>query len=208
MNIVLFGIQGSGKGTLVLDLEKHLKFSLISMGQLLREEVATGSALGKRLKEIMDKGNLVDAETIMKVIGKKLSNTTGICIFDGFPRNKEQADALEKVANVDLVLYLNLPKEKAIERIVNRLTCKVCGNIASRLSTNSTKCSKCGGQLATRSDDTHEAVEKRFKLYESETYPLLEKYRAQGKVVELDATKTPKEVLDMALKVIKNEHKN
>ena len=105
----------------------------------------------------------------MKVIGKKLSYTNGICIFDGFPRNNEQAEALEQVANIDLVIYLNLPKDKAIERIVNRLTCKDCGNISSKLIAESTKCSKCGGKLETRSDDTREAVEKRFKLYESET---------------------------------------
>ena len=117
MNIVLFGIQGSGKGTLVLDLEKHIKFSLISMGQLLRDEVATGSELGNHIKSIIENGNLVDINTILKVIGNKLSNNNDIVIFDGFPRNKEQAEALEKIAKIDLVLHLNLSKEQAVQRI-------------------------------------------------------------------------------------------
>lgn len=202
MNIILFGIQGSGKGTLVLELEKHLKFSLISMGQLLRDEVATGSEIGKQLKETMDKGNLVETKTIMQVLDKKLSTTSGIVIFDGFPRNKEQADELDKIAKVDLVLYLNLPKKVAIERILNRLTCSKCGNITKKCGNLNLKCEKCGGELISRSDDTLEAVEKRFELYEKETYPLLKKYRAQGVVVEVDASKTPAEVLDIAMKVI------
>ena len=76
MNIVLLGIQGSGKGTLVLDLEKHLDFSLISMGQLLRDEVATGSVLGQQIAKLIDNGMLVTIDMIKQVIGKKLNNTT------------------------------------------------------------------------------------------------------------------------------------
>lgn len=208
MNIVLFGIQGSGKGTLVLDMEKHLDFSIISVGQLLREEISTGSDMGKYLQEIINKGLLVDTKTIMNVVKEKLTKTKDIVIFDGFPRNQEQAEEFDKIAKVDLVIYLNLPKEIAIKRILSRLTCSKCGNITSKLLENSTICSKCGGKLVVRSDDTAEAVEKRFEQYFNDTYPLLEKYKKGSKVVEVDATKTPKEVLDFVLEVIKNEHYN
>lgn len=203
MNIVLLGIQGSGKGTLVLELEKHLDFSLISVGLLLREEIATGSKLGKYISSVIDKGNLLDTKTVMSVIDEKLKNTKDITIFDGFPRNKEQADALDKIAKVDLVIYLNLSKDIAKERILNRLSCIKCGNVTSKLITKSTKCSKCGGKLEVRADDTPEAVEKRFEQYFNNTYPLLKKYKAESKVIELDATKPTSELLNIILEVIK-----
>ena len=207
MNIVLLGIQGSGKGTLVLALEKHLDFSLISVGLLLREEIATGSKLGKYISSVIDNGNLLDTKTVMDVIDEKLKRTKDINIFDGFPRNKEQAKALDKIAKVDLVIYMNLPKEIAKERILNRLTCTKCGNVTSKLFENSTICSKCGGQFAVRADDTPQDVDKRFEQYEKLTYPLLKKYQAETKVLELDATKPTSELLDIVLEVI-NEHNN
>ena len=207
MNIVLLGIQGSGKGTLVLELEKHLDFSLISVGLLLREEIATGSKLGKYISSVIDNGNLLDTKTVMDVIDEKLKRTKDINIFDGFPRNKEQADALDKIAKVDLVIHLNLPKDIAKERILNRLTCTKCGNVTSKLFENSTICSKCGGKLYVRADDNPQAVEKRFEQYEKLTYPLLKKYQAETKVLELDATKPTSELLDIVLEVI-NEHNN
>ena len=207
MNIVLLGIQGSGKGTLVLELEKHLDFSLISVGLLLREEIATGSELGKYISSVINSGNLLDTKTVLEVIDEKLKRTKDINIFDGFPRNSEQAEALDKIAKVDLVIYLNLPKEVAKERILNRLTCTKCGNVTSKLFEKSTICSKCGGELAVRADDTPEAVEKRFEQYKELTYPLLKKYKAETKVLELDATKPTSELLDIVLEVI-NEHNN
>lgn len=204
MNIVLIGIQGSGKGTLVLELQKHFNISLISVGQLLREEIATGSERGKKIKERIDKGFLADIDIVMDIIQNKLSTTSAeFTVFDGFPRDTEQADRLDKIANVDLAIYLNLDKAVAVERIVNRLTCSKCGFITTKQEAVDNKCPKCDGVLATRSDDIVEAVNKRFELYEKETYPLLERYKARGVVVEIDANRTPQEVLESVLKVIK-----
>ena len=208
MNIVLIGIQGCGKGTLVAGLEKHYDFDLISVGQLLRDEVATGSALGQEIAKIIDGGNLVTIDMIKQVIGKKLNKTKDITIFDGFPRNNEQANMLDEIANVDLVVYLNLSKEMAVERISNRLNCSNCGNITSAKLTNSGICEKCGGKLVKRNDDTPEAVEKRLELYLKETYPLLERYKKRGVVLEVDASKSRQEAFEEVYKVIKNEHKN
>lgn len=207
MNIILLGIQGSGKGTLVADLEKHLDFNLISVGQLLRDEVSTGSEEGKYIKSLQDAGKLVDIDIVMKVLDKKLSNKThDITIFDGFPRNKVQADELDKIANVDMAIHLNLSKEVAIDRVMNRLNCTQCGHITNRRVHNSETCPKCGGKLVQRSDDTVEGVNKRFELYENETLPLIERYRDRGVLVEVDADKTPTEVASEVLKVI-NEYK-
>ncbi len=204
MNIVLLGIQGSGKGTLVLELQKHFDISLISVGQLLRDEIATGSDLGKIIKDKIDKGLLADIEIVMNTIKNKLSKTNStLTIFDGFPRNKEQADKLDEILTIDLVIYLNLSKEEAINRILNRLTCSKCGFITKKQNIDSLMCPECGGNLAQRSDDTLEALNKRFELYEKETYPLLERYKARGVVVEINANQTSNEVLNDVLKVIK-----
>lgn len=204
MNIVLLGIQGSGKGTLVLDLQKKLDFTLISVGQLLRDEVATGSELGKYIKNLQDKGELVDTKIVMDTLNKKLSNNKSKnVIFDGFPRSKEQADELDKICRVDKVIYLNLSKDVAINRILNRLTCEKCGYVTSKLKEKTYICSKCGGKLSARTDDTIEGVNKRFENYEKETFPLIERYRKTGVLVEIDANRTPNEVFEDVMKVIK-----
>ena len=148
MNIVLLGIQGSGKGTLVQDLSNKLDFTLISVGALLRDEIATGSKLGKIIKSKTDKGELVDLSIVMDTINKKLStNKKSIVIFDGFPRSSEQADELDKICNVDLAIYLNLKKEDALKRIMNRLTCSKCGNITTRVKCPDLICPVCKGNL-------------------------------------------------------------
>ncbi|MGN0787583.1 MAG: adenylate kinase family protein [Candidatus Onthoplasma sp.] len=207
MNILLIGIQGCGKGTLVAGLEKHINFSLISMGQLLRDEIATGSALGKKIKEKIDAGMLVDMDIIMKTVQNKLAHDKNeIKIFDGFPRNLEQAEALDKIANVDLVIHLIITKELAIERLEKRLTCAKCGYITRTDKVSNNVCPECGGELVHRSDDTIESINKRFSIYENETYPLIDRYKRRGvKVAEIesiDANKT----LDEVLKVLNGYH--
>ena len=206
MNIVLLGIQGSGKGTLVADLSNYLDFTLISVGQLLRNEVATGSELGKHIHKLQTAGNLVDTKIVVDVIKNNLKNSKGITIFDGFPRNSEQADELDTITKVDLVLYLKLSKSEAKKRILGRLTCKNCGYISNSSFELKKVCPICGDDLITRSDDTLESIEKRFKIYEQETYPLLERYAEAGIVEEIEVV-SREVVLEKALRVI-NEYNN
>jgi len=206
MNIVLIGIQGCGKGTLVAGLEKHIDFSLVSMGQLFRDEIATGSALGQEIKKIIDRGELVGMDIVMSTIKSKLDNDESpIKIFDGFPRNLEQAKALDQITKVDLVVHLDLPKEEAIKRLLNRLTCADCGFITRKDAVTSNVCSECGGELVSRSDDTLESIEKRFAIFEKETYPLLEKYKKQGVRVETIESINKDKTLNTVLKVL-NEY--
>ena len=208
MNIVLIGIQGSGKGTLVSSLEKHLDLNVISTGQLLRDEVATGSALGKHIKEIQMNGGLVELDIVMDVLNKKLkSNNKKITVFDGFPRNMEQANALDKLAKPDIVIYLNLTKEVAVDRILSRLTCSKCGQIYNTKRINTLVCPNCGGKLEQRFDDTIESINKRFEGFYKDTYPLIDKYKKDNVLFEVDASGTPDQVAETCLKVI-NEHNN
>ena len=201
MNIILIGIQGCGKGTLVAGLEQHFDISLISMGQLLREEIATGSDLGKFIKETIDKGELVSNDIVIETLKKKLANTGDeLTIFDGFPRNMEQLELLNKIANVDLVIHLNLSKDVAIDRILNRLTCSSCGYITRKQEVSSDSCPHCCGKLITRSDDTLEGINKRF-----ETYPLIDRYKKLGVRVETIDSIDKNETLHAVLKVL-NEY--
>ena len=208
MNIVLIGIQGSGKGTLVSSLEKHLDLNVISTGQLLRDEVATGSALGKHIKEIQMNGGLVELDIVMDVLNKKLkSNNKKITVFDGFPRNTEQANALDKLAKPDIVIYLNLTKEVAVDRILSRLTCSKCGQIYNTKRINTLVCPNCGGKLEQRFDDTIESINKRFEGFYKDTYPLIDKYKKDNVLFEVDASGTPDQVAETCLRII-NEHNN
>ena len=206
MNIVLIGIQGCGKGTLVAGLEKHIDFSLVSMGQLFRDEIATGSSLGQEIKKIIDRGELVGMDIVMSTIKNKLEkDSSPIKIFDGFPRNLEQAEALNEITNVDLVIHLDLAKEEAIKRLLNRLTCADCGFITRKDAVTSNVCQECGGELVSRSDDTLESIEKRFAIFETVTYPLLEKYKQLGVRVETIESINKDETLNTVLKVL-NEY--
>ena len=207
MNIILIGIQGCGKGTLVAGLEKHIDFSLVSMGQLFRDEIATGSELGQEIKKVIDRGELVGMDIVMSTVKKKLeTDASPIKIFDGFPRNLEQANALNTITKVDLVIELNLSKEVAIQRLLNRLTCSKCGYITRRDAVTSTVCPECAGELIARSDDTLESIEKRFAIYEKETYPLLEKYKKQGVRVETIDSSEKEKTLATVLKVLNEYH--
>lgn len=206
MNIILIGIQGCGKGTLVAGLEKHIEFSLVSMGQLFRDEIATGSSLGQEIKKIIDRGELVGMDIVMSTVKKKLeTDNNSIKIFDGFPRNLEQAEALDKITNVDLVIHLDLSKEIAVERLLNRLTCADCGYITKKSAVSSNVCPECNGKLVSRSDDTLESIEKRFAIFEQVTYPLLDKYKKQGVRVETIESIDAEETLNAVLKVL-NEY--
>ena len=203
MNIILIGIQGCGKGTLVSGLEKHYDISLISMGQLLRDEISTGSNLGKTIKETSDRGELVSTDIVVETLKKKLASVGDeLTIFDGFPRNMEQLELLNTIANVDLVIHLNLSKNVAIERILNRLTCADCGYITTKQAASDDTCPQCCGKLVQRSDDTLEGINKRFEIYEKETYPLLERYEKQGVRVETIDSIDKETTLNAVLKVL------
>lgn len=207
MNIILLGMQGSGKGTVVYNLEQHLDFALVSPGQILRQEVLTGSELGKYIHQIQVSGQLVDTDLVIETILSTLKNNEkNIVIFDGFPRNLEQLEKFEKYSKFDLVIHLDLDKETAIKRMANRLVCTSCGHTTS-VDKVSTMICKCGGFLNKRADDTEEGIKKRLAIYESETKPLLEIFRKRGIVRDIDANRYPTEIVNDVLKVI-NECNN
>lgn len=196
MKIILLGAPGSGKGTISELLIKKNNYKHISTGNLFREAIQNQDELSIRIKDILNSGKLVD-DNITNEIAKKaileVHKNTSNFILDGYPRNINQAKFLNNLIDIDKVFYLNIQKEKLLERIVGRRICLNCNTIYN-LNTSSkpkveNKCDNCNSVLVQRKDDSLETANKRISLYLEETYPLIEYYTNQNKLIELDVDK-------------------
>jgi adenylate kinase len=187
MRIVLMGLQGSGKGTQAKIISETLGVPHISTGDLLR---SLGGELKKQIDEYILKGKLVPDEMIIKILKERISKPD--CkkgfILDGFPRNLNQADELEKQIEIDKYFEIFINDEEAVKRISGRWNCKNCGTSYNIITAPKPKiqgkCDKCNVDLFQRQDDTEEAIKKRLEVYHKDTEPILEKYdviRINGK---------------------------
>lgn len=192
MRIVLLGAPGSGKGTQAKLLSGKYKIPQISTGDVLRAAVEAGTELGKKAKAAMNAGQLVSDDIVLGIIQERLSkpDTRAGFILDGFPRNIPQAQALDAMLArmgqpLQLALLVDVDQEVLMKRLTGRRTCGACGaiyNIYFSPPKTPGKCDKCGGVLQHRSDDNEETVNKRLKVYEEQTSPLVSYYKAQGKL--------------------------
>ena len=195
MKLVIFGAPGAGKGTLAVMLAQRLKLKKISLGDMLREEAKKNTPLGNTLAEYMQKGALVDDKIVAQVIKENITEED--FILDGYPRNINQALTLdeilkEKGLNLDYFIYLNASEQTIIERLSGRRVCAKCGAIYHIKNMPPKKegvCDICGGQLITRKDDTVEVIKKRWNVFQAEATPIIEHYRKQGKLIEVDSNK-------------------
>ncbi len=176
------GAPGAGKGTQASILSKEFSVPKIATGDMLRLEADDGTELGKGAEEYMRKGLLVPDGMIIEMVRRRLARED--CgegfILDGFPRNLKQARALEGMGSVDLVIYLEVGEEDAIERFADRRACSECQAVYHlRFSPprSSDKCDLCGGELYQREDDREEVVLRRFRTYREMTKPLVDFYR-------------------------------
>jgi len=207
MNLILIGIQGSGKGTQADLLSKDYKLAHISVGELLREEVSKKTALGKKIKKIMDKGELVPhnistnltANEIKKI--EKSKKFKGY-ILDGFPRNLEQAKELMKFAKIDCVINFTLSDSDAKKRIMSRVECSGCGSIYSTLKYKRKTCQKCNGILKRRTDDNDAAVIKRIRTFHKLTEPVIKFYKKNGLLRDVDGKNSVKKVYSDTKKIL------
>ena len=182
MRMVLLGPPGSGKGTYASRLNSVLGVPHISTGDMVREEIKAQTELGKTIKRYSDKGELVPDEIIIQLLAERLKKPGAEkgFILDGFPRTPPQAEALDKIAKLDLVINLNVPDEIIIARLSNRLTCRKCGAIYNRLTLKPKLdeiCDLCGGELYQRDDDKPEVIKERLNVYRRNTEPLIEYYK-------------------------------
>lgn len=215
MKMIFLGPPGAGKGTYASRLTPILKLPHISSGDMVRDEIKAQTQLGKLMKEYSNKGKLGPDEIMIKILAKRLRkpDCKKGCILDGFPRTIKQAEALEKILKIDLVINLNVPDEIIIKRLSNRLTCKKCGTIYNKLTLKPEKdniCDKCGGQLYQREDDKPKVIQERLNVYRKKTEPLIEYYKKKGllKDVRCDDLTIPPEVIVEKIKLIINSVKN
>lgn len=204
MKLVLLGPPGAGKGTLSGNLVKELGFLHLSAGDMLRSEMKKGSEIGKKAKSFVESGTLVPDDLIIDMMINVLDgedNKVGI-ILDGFPRTVAQAEALDKKMKPDLAVNISTPYDLIIERLSGRLLCKNCGAIYNTMSYNKDTCEKCGGELYQRDDDKPETVANRLKVYEEQSKPLIDYYKNQGILKELDGSKDSKVLVEEFKKIM------
>lgn len=198
--VILLGAPGSGKGTQAKVMVSEMRYNHLSTGDLLRAEVAKKSELGNKISDIINSGALVDDATVLELLRVNCDLTGGKYIFDGFPRNVEQAIALDKevlVGSDSVALYFDLDLSVIRDRIINRRSCRDCGKIYNLLINAPSKdgvCDSCGGEVYQRKDDNAEVVENRLNVFKSTIDPVLEYYHSKGILRKLDASLSPDDV--------------
>ena len=204
MNIILLGAPGAGKGSQAAKISEYYKIPHISTGDIFRKNIKEQTALGKLAKTFIDAGNLVPDDVVIDLVKDRLSNDD--CkngyILDGFPRTIPQAIALDKVADIDVVLNIDVPFDVIEDRLTGRRVC-ICGATyhVSQLNGRDT-CENCGQKLFIRDDDKIETVKARLKVYEEQTAPLVEYYQGLGLVKTIKGRDTVDETFEEVRKVL------
>jgi adenylate kinase len=196
MRIILIGAPGSGKGTQAKFLTEKYNIPQISTGDLLRAAVIAKTPLGRQAKAVMDAGQLVPNDIVMGMIRERITrpDAENGFVLDGFPRNLEQAESLDKLLDklarpIDVVLQLDADFDLLMQRMVGRLTCVSCGalfNSFTKPPAIDDRCDLCGGPLHHRSDDNEETIDRRLKIYVTHTRPLSTRYQQQNKLHVID----------------------
>ncbi|HEV7462296.1 MAG TPA: adenylate kinase [Methyloceanibacter sp.] len=213
MNLVLLGPPGAGKGTQAKLLEDSRSLVKLSTGDMLRAAVAAGTELGRRAGDIMERGELVPDDLVIKLIAERIDAKGGGkgFILDGFPRTIAQAEALDRLfkergKKLDRVIVMEVDDDALVERIAGRFACADCGegyHDLYKMPKVPGVCDRCGGtQFVRRRDDNEQVVRLRLKAYHAQTEPLIDYYTRQGKVRAVDGMAdiaTVQEEIDQAL---------
>jgi len=194
--IIFLGAPGAGKGTQAATVARELNLVHIATGDLFRQAIEKGTELAMQAKSYMEKGMLVPDEVTIQMVQERIAAPdceTGV-IFDGFPRNLKQAEALDgalaqRGKAIDKVVYIKVSEGELLERLSGRWICRQCQTPYHAQNSPPKvwgKCDKCGGELYQRSDDTVETVKERLKVYFAETAPLIDYYTQAGKLLEVN----------------------
>lgn len=189
MKIVLAWIQWSGKGTQWKILEKKYNFKIFDTGANIREIARENTQLGRDVKKCIDSGKLVPIDILQSILKNFLDNQTPETniIFDGVPRNLEQKDFFDKTVGEVKIVHLNIPKAEAENRVIGRKICFSCQSTYPKTYDHNF-CEKCWGKIWVRVDDSDDsALQKRIDIFVNETIPVIESYKAEGKVIEIDS---------------------
>ena len=195
MKAIIFGAPGAGKGTYSSRLQTKLGVDVIAMGDIFRESVKQNTELGKKVKSYVEKGALVPDSVVIEVLKERLSRVPkgkGF-ILDGFPRTIEQANTLEGITSIDVILQLDVPDEIIIQRLSSRRICRKCGEVYNIRFLKPKKegvCDKCGGELYQRADDNPEVIKNRLQVYKDQTEPLIAYYTKKKVPFVVSGTKS------------------
>ena len=195
MYIVFLGAPGAGKGTQAASVARKLKLGHIATGDLFRQALEQGTELGLAAKSYMEEGVLVPDQITIDMVLERISapDSRGGAVFDGFPRNLKQAEALDEALArqgkaIDKVVYIKVSEAELLKRLGGRRVCRQCQtpcHISDSPPRVEGRCDKCGGELYQRPDDSEESIKKRLEVYSDETAPLIDYYRRDGKLLEV-----------------------
>ncbi|HEX2416584.1 MAG TPA: nucleoside monophosphate kinase [Micromonosporaceae bacterium] len=189
---VIMGVQGSGKDTQAAMLASDLDLVRISVGDIFRWHVKNHTKIGAQVRRIMASGELVDDDLVEEVVRQRLDwhDWNYGFIIDGFPRNRRQTEFFLESYDIDSVIHLELPTEEVRRRVLARRYCSQCGmdyNLIYHRPEEEGRCDVCGGELASREDDTEHALEARLRDYHEKTNPVLDLFRRKEFVFSIDA---------------------
>jgi len=215
MRIILLGGPGAGKGTQAQKMAEAYSIAHIATGDILRQSIKDGTELGVEAKSYMDKGQLVPDDVVIGIIKERLAQDdiqSGF-VLDGFPRTVPQAEALSLLTKelnmpMDAVINIKTSSDVVVERLSGRRTCRDCQTVYHIFYSppkKEGKCDRCDGELYQRDDDKEETIRKRLKVYEEQTFPLLEYYKASGKLLEVSGDISIAEVFESIVQILRKE---
>jgi adenylate kinase len=214
MRMVLLGAPGSGKGTQAVRLARSLQIVHISTGDIFRQAIQENTELGKKAKEFMNQGYLVPDDIVLNIIQERITkpDCQAGFIFDGFPRTLPQAEGLDSLLEklstpLKMVICLEIPLEKIIERLSSRRVCQKCGqdfNLIGNPPPADLIHPGCGGRIVQRDDDLPETIKKRLEVYQKQTKPLKQYYRNKKLLFEVDGFGTVDVVFSRMKKVVES----
>lgn len=216
MNFSLLGPPGSGKGTQASRLCERLKIIHISTGDILREAVKNGTALGIQAQNFVHSGKLVPDDIIIGIVRERVSQEdckSGV-LLDGFPRTIPQAQMLDEIPPepgkdffLDRAIFFDINEEECVRRLANRRTCPTCGatfNPVTHPSLKADRCDRCGSPLQFRRDDHPDTVRERLKVYTKMTEPLIAYYEKTSRLVRVDASFPPDSVFQNTINLLQS----
>ncbi len=201
MKLIFLGPPGAGKGTLAALVAGLYKIPHISTGEIFRAAIREKTPLGLKVQAIIDAGQLVSDDITIELVRERLAKPDAAqgFILDGFPRTIPQAEALAGIVKVDAAVNFEIADAEVVARLSGRRVCKGCGqnyHVSFMPPKAEGKCDKCGGELFIREDDKIESITKRLEVYRAQTAPLIDYYRKNGKLTDIDARPASATILD------------
>lgn len=210
--VIFLGPPGAGKGTQAKQVAGHFGVPHLSTGDMFRDHVGRDTPLGRRAKPIMDRGELVPDDIVMDMVAERISrpDVSRGFVFDGFPRTLPQAEKLDAILQrrdwgKPVVVHFVVDQAQLMRRLTGRRTCAVGGeiyNIYDHPPRVAGRCDNDGGELIQRADDREQVIAERLAAYEKQTRPLVDYYRRQGVLVDLDGMAPPAAVTERVLEIL------